>query len=205
MSIRACHACLLVLEIPAGGMPPSGTRLGEWRCPRCGTGLPSPGTCRNRLNRVWALALTAVILLVPGVFLPALTIDKLGHHTQTGILSGCLHLWNARDHLLAIVIFFCSIVIPFVKLGFILVLTTWSHRFSRSVQVRGLQIVERIGRWGMLDVLVIAVLIACIKAGQLVSISSGPGTVFFALGVLFNLLAGMQFEPWLIWEEEASA
>ena len=62
--------------------------------------------------------------------------------------------------------------------------------------------IEFIGRWGMVDVLLVAVLVAVVKLGDLVEVTPGPGVVVFGGVVILSLIASAMFDPHAIWEEE---
>lgn len=49
---------------------------------------------------------------------------------------------------------------------------------------------ELSGRWGMLDVLLVAGLVAAVKLGELVRIEPGPGAVAFVACIGLTMLAG---------------
>jgi len=63
-------------------------------------------------------------------------------------------------------------------------------------------VVEATGRWGMLDVLLVAVLASVIKLGDLVDVDPGPGALVFTLLVAISLLAAAVFDPHAIWDDE---
>ncbi|MCA8981409.1 MAG: paraquat-inducible protein A, partial [Planctomycetes bacterium] len=64
-------------------------------------------------------------------------------------------------------------------------------------------IVEWAGRWGMLDVLLIAMVVTWVKVGDLVEVTPGPGVIAFTLCVLLSLLASARFDPHVLWEQDS--
>jgi paraquat-inducible protein A len=54
----------------------------------------------------------------------------------------------------------------------------------------------------MIDVLLVAVLVAAVKLGNWASVAPGPGAVAFASVVILSLLASSAFNPLSIWEQE---
>jgi paraquat-inducible protein A len=52
----------------------------------------------------------------------------------------------------------------------------------------------------MLDIFVIAILVALVRFGNLASIEAGPGAAAFALVVVLTMLAATSFDPRLIWD-----
>jgi paraquat-inducible protein A len=103
----------------------------------------------------------------------------------------------------AIVVFMASLVIPLLKLAglFFLVVTTAS-RTGRNLRWRsGLyKFIDTIGPWAMLDVFLLAILVALVKLGQLATVVPGPGLVAFTGVVVLTMLASAAFDPQLIWE-----
>jgi paraquat-inducible protein A len=64
--------------------------------------------------------------------------------------------------------------------------------------------IEWIGRWSMLDIFVIAILVAVVNFGSLASIEPGMGAVAFASVVILTMLAALTFDPRLIWDNTDS-
>jgi len=63
-------------------------------------------------------------------------------------------------------------------------------------------VIDRIGPWAMLDVFLLAILVALVKLGQLATIVPGPGLVAFTAVVVLTILASQRFDPKLIWHRE---
>ena len=61
-------------------------------------------------------------------------------------------------------------------------------------------VVDWIGRWSMVDVLVVAILAALVRFDSLVGVYPGPATFVFAAVVIFTMLAAMSFDPRLLWD-----
>jgi paraquat-inducible protein A len=62
--------------------------------------------------------------------------------------------------------------------------------------------IELVGRWSMLDIYVVTVLVALVQASALASIHAGPGTIAFGAVVVLTMFAAMAFDPRLIWDAE---
>ena len=60
--------------------------------------------------------------------------------------------------------------------------------------------VERIGRWSMLDVFVVTLTVALVRFKSLAVITAGPGAIAFGSVVILTMMASMQFDPRLIWD-----
>jgi len=64
------------------------------------------------------------------------------------------------------------------------------------------RLIEWTGRFGMLDVLLIAIVVAWIKFGELFEVSAGPAALTFASVVLLSLFASASFDPHALWQAE---
>lgn len=139
-----------------------------------------------------------------GVLLPVMRLEKMGHVHESSILAGGLDLLTHGQVAVGLVVLLCSVVIPLLKLLGLGVLLTKQHtRKRRSVRQRArlYQAVELAGRWGMVDVLLVAVVVAALKLGDLVNVAPGPGLTAFAAFVVLSLLATACFDPHAIWSE----
>ena len=57
----------------------------------------------------------------------------------------------------------------------------------------------------MLDVFLLAVLVAIVKLEQLATVLPGPGIVAFTCVVVLTILASFSFDPRLIWDDSKRA
>ena len=137
------------------------------------------------------------------MFLPILEIEKLGHHHTASILGGTFDLIWHGNLLVGIVVLLFSIVLPLVKLLALLELSHigLTHRRHRAWTYR---IVEWTGRWSMMDVLLLALLVTLVKLGDLVSFHLGPAVIAFVMCVVMSLIASVNFDPHAIWEEQSA-
>lgn len=135
----------------------------------------------------------------PGVVLPVMTVENFGHSQATGILDGAATLLASGHVLIGLVVIVCSIVIPLAKLVALLTLSLNGRALRDRHRALTYHLVEWTGRWGMLDVLLVAVLVAGLKLGDVVSVSPGPGAAAFASCVLLSLAATACFDPHQLW------
>ncbi len=104
---------------------------------------------------------------------------------------------------LALLIFFASVVVPMLKLIVLSYLVVSVRRCShwRPVdRTRLYRITEAVGRWSMVDIYVVTILVALVKLGNLATIEAGAGALFFAAVVVITMFAAMSFDPRLIWD-----
>jgi paraquat-inducible protein A len=188
----ACDRCGLIQRIPA----PSA--LLRPHCVRCDNSL-TPYWWHDR-RAAATLALSALILYVPSILLPLMRIEMMGHSTEASIIQGVSTLLADRHYFVGLVVLLFSLVLPPLKLLAILLLSGgWVSHARRARLHHG---VELLGRWGMLDVLVVAVLVAFVKLGDTVSIEPGVGLALFLSCVLLSLLSSVCLHLPSLWEEE---
>jgi paraquat-inducible protein A len=62
-------------------------------------------------------------------------------------------------------------------------------------------VTELLGRWSMVDIFVVAILVAMVQLGNYMTVTPGPGAVAFAGVVILTMLAAMSFDPRLLWDQ----
>lgn len=147
------------------------------------------------------LAASALAFYVPAMMLPLLRIERLGHMHEDSLLSGVITLWSEGYWLVGAVVFVFSVLLPPLKLVALLALSSRPAVSRHRQRALVYRLVERLGRWGMLDVLLVALLVAMVKLGDLVNIYPGQGLTAFIALVLLSLVAGLMFNPQLMWQE----
>jgi paraquat-inducible protein A len=130
------------------------------------------------------LLLVSSGLLVTGLILPMMTITKLLMFSHSfSVLTGVYELWQNGHYLLFVIVAGFSVVVPFLKLVVLFKLVLHRQRHSPSFD-RLLHLMHEYGRWAMLDVMVVAVLIMTVKLGAIASIEIHSGLFVFGLSVL---------------------
>jgi len=157
----------------------------------------------NSISRTWALVITAFLLYIPANVLPVMTVISMGHGEPDTILSGIHALMESGMWPLAILIFFASITVPMLKLLgliFLLVSIRLKSKWRPKERTKLYRIIEAVGRWSMVDIFMVSILIALVKLGSLATIEPGAGATFFAGVVVITMFAAMSFDPRLIWD-----
>jgi paraquat-inducible protein A len=174
-------------------------------CTRCGAIVRIRR--KDSLKRTWALLVTAALMYIPANFLPIMTVYSLGKGQPDTIMSGVLELIHYDMVPIALVVFVASILVPTFKLvGITLLLYSIQRKQPLSARQRGwmYRFIEWIGRWSMLDIFVITVLVALVNFGSLAKIEAGFGAVAFCSVVVLTMLAAVTFDPRLIWDNTES-
>jgi paraquat-inducible protein A len=192
--LMSCHVCGQLARTPSGAHA-------LLRCPRCDT--PMHMRKPASVSATWALVLAAAILFIPANLLPVMTTTSLLGSQQDTIMSGVVFLWQSGSWPLATVVFFASIMVPLLKILALIHLAASVQRRSRHrlrQRTRLFRLVEFVGRWSMLDIYVITMLVALVHFQGLATIHAGPGAVAFGAVVVLTMFASMSFDPRLIWD-----
>ena len=199
-TIVACNTCGLV-QIAEELKPGAAAE-----CCRCRSIVTEHKV--SSLGRTAALSLTALILYVPANVYPILRMNYHGAYSESTVWDGCVNLFKNDQRLVAVIVFLASILIPIFKLlGLFFLVVTTKLKSARWRQERTwiYRLIEVIGPWAMLDVFLLAVLVALVKLQQLATILPGPGILAFTAMVVLTILASASFDQKLIWNEQDKA
>ncbi|UCC30473.1 MAG: paraquat-inducible protein A [Phycisphaerales bacterium] len=196
--IHACPCCGLPQRVP---VPPPRTRA---CCARCGTALHRRLASFRSNSRTAAIALAALILYPLAVTLPMLRIEKFGRLNDVSILGGAGTLLGSGHIIVGAVVLLCSVVLPLGKLLTMLVLSAGGLVLRSEHRALSYRVVEWTGRWGMLDVLLVSIVVAAVKVGDWVDVKAGPAALAFAACVVLSMLATTTFDPRSLWESQVT-
>jgi len=172
------------------------------QCTRC-RGLFYQRKYRS-LQYTLAWNIAALIAFIPANLYPIMIIYTLGIGEPSTILSGIGQFIDSGLYPIAIIIFTASILVPLLKiLGlFVLVYRAYTGiRLRPDKHSRFYHLLEFLGPWSMLDVFVVALLVAVVELGFITSISAGPAINYFTLTVIFTMLAANNFDTRLLWDK----
>ncbi len=196
LGLVACHSCHLLCRLTQAPAD----------CPRCGAALHSRKP--NSLARAWALVIAAVVFYIPANLLPITHTISLGTVQSDTIMSGVIYFVQSGSWPVALVIFVASVFVPLLKLlvlAFLLISVQRRWQWRPVDRTRLYRLTEVIGRWSMLDIFVVTILVALVHLGALATIEAGAGAVFFAAVVVVTMLAAEAFDPRLIWDNMENA
>lgn len=192
-----CEECGLLVRDPARDP----ARLGVHGCPRCKAHLHMRKPAS--LSRTWAYLSAAMVLYIPANVLPVMNTSSLFGAQKDTIMSGVVYLWVSGSWPLAVLVFIASIVVPMLKilgLAYLAVSTQLRSQWLPVQRTRIYRAIELVGRWSMLDIYVITMLVALVQFQALATIEAGPASIAFGAVVVLTLLAAMAFDPRLIWD-----
>jgi paraquat-inducible protein A len=194
-SLVSCHSCHLLCK----ARPLSKGAFAV--CPRCGATLHSRKP--NSIARTWALVIAATIFYIPANLLPITRVISFGKAQSDTIMSGVIYFVKSGSWPIALVIFVASVFVPLLKLillMYLLISVQVKSKWRPKDRTRLYRITEAVGRWSMVDIYVVTLLVALVKLGALATIEAGPGAIFFAGVVILTIFAAMSFDPRLIWD-----
>lgn len=171
------------------------------RCPRCTAVLDRRKP--DSIRRGWALVIAAMLLAVPANILPIMSVSKLGEGGPKTIVGGTIELVQRGYWPLAIIVFLASVLVPFLKLGALsalLVTTQRSSRWRLKFRTRLFRAVATIGRWSMVDIFAMTMLVTSARFSWVGSVLPGPAASAFCGVVLLTMVASESFDPRLMWD-----
>lgn len=195
VEMTGCHTCDQVVRIKAEHH--HHTLL----CPRCGARLHP--RVHHSLLITWMLVCLALVFYIPANMLPMTRVVGLGQIQEDTIMSGVIYFIQSGSWYIGMVIFIASIFVPMLKLGLLMYLLISVKRKSQwrpRERTRIYRITELIGRWSMVDIYVVTILVALVNLGVLADIDAGPAALYFAVVVILTIFAAKSFDPRLIWD-----
>lgn len=185
-----CHSCSLVSPISA------------IKCPRCQATLHLRKP--QSLQLTLAYLVTALLLYIPANLWPMMVTEKLGQVEHSTILGGIILLWQDGSHPVAIIVFIASVLVPIIKF-LVLLLLCFSIYFSNMLcphkRLKLYLLTELIGKWSMVDLFVVAILVALIQLDHLLNVQPGAGAIAFSGVVILTIMSAKSFDSRILWDK----
>ncbi len=196
LGLRVCIPCRATMRA---------ARLEAAVCPRCGASVHE----RKPRSLATTAALTgcAALLYVPANLLPVMHMRTFFGVEDDTIMSGVISLMQEGSWPLALLVFVASIVVPLLKLAamtWLLLSVVRRARGGALQRSRLFRLVEFIGRWSMLDVYAISLLVALVQIQSLATIRVGLGALAFGAVVVLTMLAAQSFDERLLWDADSN-
>lgn len=188
-----CHDCGRLVQIVQT----------SWYCMRCGSHL-HPRQPKS-LQRTTALLLCGYILYIPANIFPIMTVNQFGVGEPNTIVGGIIELINSGMVPIAMLVLVASILVPLLKLlGISLLLLRVHFHWRRNTRLWTViyRIISLVGRWSMLDIFMISILVSLVDLGGVAQIIAGPAATSFAAVVVLTIFAANNFDPRLLWDYE---
>jgi len=136
------------------------------------------------------LILVSFTLLLIALSLPLMKVQKMVlWKNEYSVVAGVHGLWEQGQYALAVILFFFSIVFPIFKLA--VLAFVWFVRLAEAKRKTVLHWLGILGKWSMLDVFVVAILIVLVKLGPLAKVEPQRGLYWFACAILFSMITSM--------------
>lgn len=159
------------------------------------------------IQKTWAYLIAASVAIFPANLMPISILITNGQRLEDTIFSGVASLVNSGMTGIAIIIFVASIVVPIAKilgLTYLLLAIKFKRRVFHRQRMMMYFIIKWIGRWSMMDLFVISIMMTLLDRGQILDFTPGYGAVAFGLVVIFTMLAAESIDPRLIWDNYKS-
>ena len=159
---------------------------------------------QQSLQYTIAFLITGLLLYIPANLLPIMHTTTLGSKSANTILEGVMIFWQQGSYPIALIIFVASVLVPIGKmlaLAWLCIGVAYSRFNAHQKHLVLYRVTEFIGRWSMVDVFVVAILVALIQIGSLMTIVPGAAALAFAGMVISTMIAAHTFDPRLIWDQ----
>ena len=113
-------------------------------------------------------------------------------------MSGVIYFVHDGSWYIAAVIFIASVFVPLMKLIILIYLLICVQNRSTARlrdRTRLYRITEAVGRWSMVDIFVVTILVALVNLGALATLQAGPAAPFFAVVVVDHHVRRHEFRP----------
>lgn len=180
------------------------TPINQQYCSRCHS--PLHLRKKHSIQKTLALLITAIVLYFPANLYPIMSTATLGSPEANTIMEGVITFFAHGSYSVALIIFTASIIVPIAKMLALLWLcyNVMSQRTLHDQELTRLyRIVEFIGKWSMIDVFVVAIMVALVQLGSLMSITPGLAALAFAGVVMLTMIAAHEFDTRLLWDKSS--
>ena len=133
-----------------------------------------------------------------------MTIQSFGRGQPDTIISGIISLFQHGLYPIAVIVFLASIMVPVLKIVGLFILLISLHRENVSnfaTRMRLFRVIEFFGKWSMLDVFVVCLLVALVNLGGIANVIPGAGATAFCAMVILTMFAANSFDTRLIWDQ----
>lgn len=157
------------------------------------------------LQKTWATLITAIIFIFPANFYAISILITNGRQFQDTIFSGVATLIKQGMYGIAFIIFSASIIVPVFKIISLLYILLCIHlkvQSGKKERVYLFRFVQWIGKWSMMDLCVISIMVSLIDRNNILDFTPGPGAIAFGLVVIFTMISAESLDSRLIWDKQ---
>lgn len=193
-TLSACGECDLLIK-------PVMPNLGEKStCPRCGSVLQSPR--QNSVERTFALSLAGIALFFPAMFLPMIGIRLLGDYVEVPLWRSVSALYEKGMWLVAVLVLLASLVFPFIKILFSLLVSGHLYFGRTSAHLADwMRWIHHMHEWAMLEVYTLGIIVAVVKLTEDAEVFFGLGLYSFAALLIVMTMLSASIDESLFWDK----
>jgi paraquat-inducible protein A len=191
--LMVCHECDALQDV--SHIPVDNVGL----CACCGERLfKNP---RSAIEKPLALIIACAILFIVANIYPIMTLNIMGIERETTLTGSALIFFEQGRPDLAIVVWFTSVLLPGFSIFALCYILTSIYLKKCWPFTRYLLLwVSRLLPWGMMDVFLLAVLVALVKLSSLADIVLGLGFNAFVVLILCYAAASSSIEMHVLWD-----
>ena len=143
-----------------------------------------------------ALLSVATLLLIFGLFLPIITLEELILWKSTfSVLTGIGHLFHESHYILGVIVMFFSVFFPITKLSALCLI--WFCKISKNFRDKVIEWLGILGKWSMLDVFVVAIMIIITKISHFAHAEARIGIYFFGTSIILTMITTERIDRFL--------
>lgn len=193
VALEACPDCDLLMILPDN--LPDAHYLA---CGRCGKTVSK--SYNDSLSKVLALSFAGLLLYLPAMFLPLMTLSSIGIREKGNVVDTFISFLTSGYYLVALIVLCTAIIFPFLKL-FLPFAVTLSLKLNHrpSWLKSGFKLLKHLEEWGMVEVYLLGILITLIKMGGMASIDYNAGFFCFVALVLLSMAASVSLDEHAFW------
>lgn len=144
----------------------------------------------HHIYRSLAFTFAAIALYIPANLYPFMTMKFSGKYQDSTIWDGIKSLFEGGMWATATIVFMASIIIPVFKFAALLFINfAHLYNFGKVARRSLLILVEFIGRWSMLDIFLVSIMVAIIKFGSFAKVTADISSYLLGFVVIFTMLA----------------
>lgn len=172
-------------------------------CPICDE--PLHQRKKNSFQKTLALSIAALAFFIPANFFPIMKTDTITTFENSTILDGIFYFYERGEFFIGTVIFIASVFIPVWKLlvlFYLLYSVRIGSKWKLNEKNKLFKMIDVIGKWSMLDIFVIGLMITLVNFGEIAKVTTGFAAISFATMVVLTMVATESFDTRLLWDEK---
>jgi len=175
--------------------------FGAEQCLRCGADIFQRKP--SSIAQTFGYVIAATLFLIPANLMPMMVVTSLGTDEGSTIMEGVIYFLAHKEYGLGLIIFIASVAVPVFKLSvvyFLLMIVAFRQKDKAQLGLKLFHLIHLIGKWSMLDVFVVALMVSMVQFQGLATIQTGAAAISFCAAVIFTIIATEKFDPRLMFD-----